>query len=219
MAYRLKCLALFSLMFPLAFANAAPDSSAPYQAGTHYEVLDPAVRTSDPKRIEVVEIFWYGCSHCYNFEPLVKAWHEKQDADVNFVHSPAIWRPVMALHARAYYTAKALKVLDKVHLPIFEAMNLKRNKLASKGAIAKIFIEQGIDEATFNKTFDSFGVTSATKQADARQRNYHTQGTPEVVVNGKYRINARMAGSHQGLLKVADYLVEMERKNNSAASN
>jgi thiol:disulfide interchange protein DsbA len=91
-------------------------------------------------------------------------------------------------------------------------MNLKKNKLASKKAIGKVFLAQGVDLDKFNKTFDSFGVVSATKQADARQRSYNVRGTPEMVVNGKYRINAKMAGGQGGMLKVADYLIGIERE-------
>ncbi|OUS06172.1 disulfide bond formation protein DsbA [Gammaproteobacteria bacterium 54_18_T64] len=217
MTYRLKHLATFCLLLPLAFiANIA--AAAQYTAGTHYEVLDTPVRTSDPKRIEVAEVFWYGCSHCFSFEPMVSTWAKQQPEDVNFVHSPAIWHKNMELHARAYYTAKALKVLGPVHLAIFEAMNLKKDKLASKEAIAKIFVAQGVDLDKFNKTFDSFGVVSATKQADARQRSYGVKGTPEMVVNGRYRLSAKMAGGQGQMLEVADYLIAIERKHKNAGS-
>lgn len=215
MASLFKYLTVFSLLLPmLASASDAPANNTDknqYTEGTHYERLEPAVRTSDPTRIEVAEVFWYGCSHCFTFEPMLHAWASQLPEDVNFVRSPAIWHKSMELHARAYYTAKALKVIDAVHTPLFEAMNLKKNKLADKEAIASIFVAQGVELDKFNKTFDSFGVVSATKQADARQRSYHVQGTPEMVVNGKYRINAKMAGGHGGMLKVADYLVALER--------
>lgn len=213
MTYRLKHLAMLCLLLPLVFnASNVAAKEGQYTAGTHYEVLETPVRTSDPQRIEVTEVFWYGCSHCFSFEPMVSAWASQLPEDVNFVHSPAIWHKTMELHARAYYTAKALKVLDSVHLAIFETMNLKKNKLSSKEAIAKVFVAQGVDLDKFNKTFDSFGVVSATKQADARQRSYHVKGTPEMVVNGKYRIDAKMAGGQGGMLKVADYLIKTERK-------
>ena len=212
MTYRLKHLAMLCLLLPLAFnISTATAQGEQYKAGTHYEVLKTPVRTSDPKRIEVAEVFWYGCSHCFSFEPMVSTWASQLPEDVNFVHSPAIWHKSMELHARAYYTAKALKVLDPVHQAIFEVMNLKRNKLASKEAIAGIFVAQGVDLDKFNKTFDSFGVVSATKQADARQRSYGIKGTPEMVVNGKYRISAKIAGGQGAMLKVADYLIEIER--------
>ena len=212
MAYRLKLLAILSLLLPLSLSASNTYAADTYIAGKHYEVLKAPVRTSDPKRIEVTEVFWYGCSHCFTFEPMVSTWASRLPEDVNFVHSPAIWHKSMELHARAYYTAKSLKVLDSVHQAIFEAMNLKRNKLASKEAIAEIFVAQGVDLDKFNKTFDSFGVVSATKQADARQRSYHVKGTPEMVVNGKYRINAKMAGGQGGMLEVADYLIGIEMK-------
>jgi len=214
MTYRLKHLVITCLLLPLAFSiSTATAQGEQYKAGTHYEVLETPVRTSDPKRIEVAEVFWYGCSHCFSFEPMVSTWANQLPEDVNFVHSPAIWHKNMELHARAYYTAKALKVVDPVHLAIFEAMNLKRNKLASKEAIAEIFVAQGVDLDKFNKTFDSFGVVSATKQADARQRSYGIKGTPEMVVNGKYRLSAKMAGGQGEMLKVADYLIGLERQN------
>ncbi|MEZ0121251.1 MAG: thiol:disulfide interchange protein DsbA/DsbL [Candidatus Reddybacter sp.] len=212
MTYRLKILAVLCLL-PLAFnIGTATAQGDQYKAGTHYEVLKTPARTSDPKRIEVAEVFWYGCSHCFSFEPMVSTWASQLPEDVNFVHSPAIWHKSMELHARAYYTAKALKVLDPVHQAIFEAMNLKRNKLASKDAIGKLFVTQGVDLDKFNKTFDSFGVVSATKQADARQRSYGIKGTPEMVVNGKYRLSAKIAGGQQGMLKVADFLIGLERQ-------
>jgi thiol:disulfide interchange protein DsbA len=211
MTYRLKHLVMLCLLPLIINVGTATAQGKQYKAGTHYEVLETPVRTSDPKRIEVAEVFWYGCSHCFTFEPMVSTWASQLPEDVNFVHSPAIWHKNMELHARAYYTAKALKVLDPVHMAIFKAMNLKKNKLASKEAIGKIFVAQGVDLDKFNKTFDSFGVVSATKQADARQRSYGIKGTPEMVVNGKYRLSAKMAGSQQGMLKVAEYLVALER--------
>lgn len=216
MTYRLQTLAILSLLLPLALSASNTYAADTYTAGKHYEVLETPVRTSNPKRIEVAEVFWYGCSHCFTFEPMVSTWASQLPEDVNFMHSPAIWHKSMELHARAYYTAKALKVLDSVHLAIFEAMNLKKNKLASKEAIGKIFVAQGVELDKFNKTFDSFGVVSATKQADARQRSYGIKGTPEMVVNGKYRLSAKMAGSQQGMLQVADYLIEKERQNKVA---
>lgn len=219
MTYRLKILAALCLL-PLAInIGTATAQSKQYKAGTHYEVLETPVRTSDPKRIEVAEVFWYGCSHCFTFEPMVSTWASQLPEDVNFIHSPAIWHKSMELHARAYYTAKALKALNSVHMAIFNAMNLKKNKLASKEAIGKIFVAQGVDLDKFNKTFDSFGVVSATKQADARQRSYGIKGTPEMVVNGKYRINAKMAGGQGGMLKVADYLIGKERLGLGAIKN
>ena len=207
----------YSLFAALLLAVVLPAAGAEYVAGKHYELLDTPVRTADPARIEVTELFWYGCGHCFTFEPLLEKWQEKLADDVVLVRSPAIWHPTMELHARAYYTAKALGVQDKVHKALFDAMNVKQDKLANEDAIAKIFVANGVNEDAFHKTFNSFGVASAVRQADARQRSYKSAGTPELVLEGKYRITARMTGGHQGILDVADYLIALERERRAKA--
>ncbi len=184
-----------------------------YVAGTHYQVLDTPVRTSQPNKIEATEVFWYGCSHCYTFESAIIPWSKTLAEDVNFIKSPAIWHPSMALHARAFYTAKALGVLDTLHSVIFQEMNLRKNKLASESDISRLFVAEGVDAEKFKSTFNSFGVNSAVQQAESRQRSYQITGTPEMIVNGKYRVTARMAGSQTGMLKVVDYLIDLERAN------
>lgn len=200
------------LFAALLLAVALPAVGAEYVAGKHYELLETPVRTSNAAKIEVTELFWYGCGHCFVFEPLLAKWQQQLGDDVQVVRSPAIWHPTMELHARAYYTAKALGVLDKVHPALFDAMNVKQNKLATEDAIAEIFVANGVDEDAFHKTFNAFGVSSAVRQADARQRSYKSAGTPELVVEGKYRISARMTGGHQGMLDVADHLIALERE-------
>lgn len=193
-------------------STAKPASTINYQAGKHYIVLDKPVNTVDANRVEVNEVFWYGCSHCFVFEPLVKTWSDTIADDTVLVKTPANWHVNMELHARAFYTAKALKVLDKVHEPIFIAMNVKKQKLDKEKAIEALFLEHtDIDAEKFQKTFNSFGVNSAVRQADARQRAYQITGTPEMIVNGKYRVTAELAGGHAGMLAVVDYLVEQER--------
>ncbi len=182
-----------------------------YIEGTHYERLAEPVRTADPSRIEVVELFWYGCSHCFLLEPLLTRWKPTIAKDVDFHRSPAMWNKLMAVHAQAFYAAEALGVLDKMNDPLFDALNVKRNKLESEDEIAALFAEHGVKEADFRKAFNSFGVQSKVKQADARQRSYKTTGTPEVIVNGKYRVSARLAGSPEAVFKVVDFLIGKER--------
>jgi thiol:disulfide interchange protein DsbA len=211
MGRSLKALTLKTLGATVLMLAAALASAADYIAGKHYLVLDEPVRTGDASKIEVTEVFWYGCGHCYSFEPLLEKWSKTLPADVVLVRSPAIWHPTMELHARAYYTAKALNVLDPLHRALFDAMNVDQNKLGTEGDIKKIFTAHGVDGDAFSKTFNSFGVGSAVGQADARQRSYKITGTPEIVVEGKYRVSARQAGSHEAMLAVIDHLIAVER--------
>lgn len=201
---------LFALVFlPLVACHA--EVAEPYKAGVNYEVLPEPVATADPSKIEVVEVFWYGCSHCYAFEPKLNPWVAALPEDVNFVRVPAVWHPTMAMHAKAYYTARALKVVDDLHEHIFEAMNLKKQKLKNEDEIAKLFEGQGVDPERFSKVFNSKGIEMAVDLATSKQQRYRIQGTPEMVVNGKYRISSRENGSQEGMLKVAAYLIKKER--------
>lgn len=197
---------------PRPAANTAPPAPpTEFQAGQHYEVLRQPVRTNNPDRIEVVEVFWYGCGHCFTFKPMVEEWQKTLAEDVVKTRLPAVWHPVMELHARAYYTAESLGVIDQVHTRIFEAMNLRGQELDSKEDIGELFEAAGVPREDFDATFESFGVNSAITRGESRQRAYGIRGTPELIVNGKYRITGTMAGSHAGMLHVADYLIEKER--------
>ena len=185
--------------------------AAEYREGQHYRVLATPVPVSDPSKIEVAEVFWYGCGHCFNFEPLVRRWRQGLADDVAYVYVPAMWNGAMERHARIFYAAKALGVWEKVHQPIFNAINIDRKHLTDDGEIAAFFNEQGVDGDEMVKTLNSFGTTSQVKQADARARGYDIKGTPTLVVNGTYVIETEGAGSHEDMLKVANYLIDKIR--------
>lgn len=185
--------------------------AADYVAGTHYEVLPTPVTTRDKNKIEVVELFWYGCSHCFSFEPMLTSWKANLPNDVDFHQMPAIWNSTMKLHAQAFYTARALGVMDKFHQPFFNAMHVERQRLSTESSIEQFFEKIGVDNKKFKNTFNSFSVTSQIKLAESRATSYRMQGTPELVVNGKYRIATALAGSHSEMLKVAEFLIAKER--------
>jgi thiol:disulfide interchange protein DsbA len=109
----------------------AAEQSKAFVAGEHYQLITPAIRTADPDKIEVVEFFWYGCGHCYNFEPVIGQWKKTLGDDVDFKGSPAVWAPQMELHSKMYYTAEVLGVQDKMHLVLFQAMNVDKKRLYS----------------------------------------------------------------------------------------
>lgn len=212
MLLRLTMTLVLALAGPMACTAGEDEPATTYREGEHYEVLSQPVRTRNPDKIEVVEVFWYGCSHCFHFEPMVTQWAKQQPGYVDFWQSPAMWNQTMQTHARLFYTAKALGVLDKVHEDIYEAINMQRKTLVERGDIEAFFVQHGVSAEDFNKAFDSFGVTSQVKQADARQRGYGIRGTPEMFVQGKYRITTGMAGGQREMLKVVDYLVAKEHK-------
>ena len=208
MNHWIKRITFLMLILPMAMCQAETEK---YQAGVHYEVLPQPIRTADATKIEVNEVFSYTCGHCFNFEAVLHPWSEQLADDVDFQQTPAVWQPALEPHARAYYSAAMLKVLDKVHMPIFEAIHVKREAVRTEADFAAIFAAQGIDSDKFSKAYNSFGMSSMVNQAKARVRGYRVQGTPEIIVNGKYRVSTRQTGGFDGMLSVADFLIEKER--------
>ncbi|MCB1675795.1 MAG: thiol:disulfide interchange protein DsbA/DsbL [Halioglobus sp.] len=202
----------FALVLLVPLSVAAQDTATKtYVEGRDYDLISPAIRTANPDKIEVVEFFWYGCGHCYTFEPMIAQWKKTLPEDVDFHGSPAMWNAPMELHARAYYTAQVLGVLDTMHTALFQAMNVERKRLASKGEIAAVFTANGVSAEDFDRAFDSFGVDAQVRQASARMRSARVTGTPALMVNGKYHISTRKSGSQAAMIDTANYLIEKER--------
>ena len=204
----IKRLTFIALILPMAMCQAQTEK---YQQGVHYEVLPQTIRTANADKIEVNEVFSYTCGHCFNFEAVLHPWSEQLADDVDFQQTPAVWQPALEPYARAYYSAVMLKALDKVHMPIFEAIHVKREAVRTEADFAAIFAAQGIDGDKFTKAYNSFGMSSMVNQAKPRVRGYRVQGTPEIIVNGKYRVSTRQAGGFEGMLSVAGFLIEKER--------
>ena len=202
---------LFVLAF-LILGSAA--HSAEFESGVDYAELPIPVETSAPDgAVEVVEVFSYACIHCYNFEPFVRAWKERQSDDVVFRRVPAVFNPVWEMLGQAYYAAAALGVLDAVHMPLFEAIHVHRMDIRDAELLGRIFRRYAdTSEEEFSKVFRSFGVVSSARQARAQSQAYRISGVPSLIVAGKYRIETDMAGGQEQMLEVVDFLVERERE-------
>jgi thiol:disulfide interchange protein DsbA len=186
---------------------------AQYEEGVHYQVLEPqAPLSTSGEGIEVSEYFSYGCGHCFQFDPVLNAWLDKQPEDVNFDRTPAVWNDYYGNLAQTYYTLKAMDLLESLHVAVFEAIHIQRKNLSKPGVMADFLEEAGVDPEAFAKVFNSFGVRMSLQQADARGRAYRALGVPTLIVNGKYRIETRGAGSVQEMLKVAEFLIQLERQ-------
>jgi thiol:disulfide interchange protein DsbA len=207
------CLLVASISYAIA-----EEVTGTYVAGVDYDLISPPVRGFNDDKIEVTEFFWYGCGHCYTFEPMLEQWKKVQPEDVSFRGVPAVWAEKMELHAKAYYTADTLGVLDTMNPVIFQAMNVDRKPLASQADIAALFVANGVSEDDFNKAFNSFGVSSQVRQGIATAKSAKITGTPALMVNGKYHVSSRKAGTQADMLKVVDFLVEQERTGNASTS-
>lgn len=200
----------FLVLVPLATTSFAQIEK--YVSGTHYVELENPVNTGDSSKIEVIEAFWYGCSHCFRFEPLVDNWEATAAADVDFKRFPAMWNSLMKVHAQVFYTAEALDALDVVHEPVFDAINIKGNRLHTENLIGDLFVEHGIAKSDFEAAFKSFSVRTKVNQAEKRMQDYQIRSTPNMIVNGKYVITTgENVRTQAEMLEVVDFLVEKER--------
>lgn len=187
-------------------------TSAQFKEGANYQKIVPAQSTSvGPGKVEVLEIFWYGCGHCYALDPALESWRARnKPAYVEFVRVPAMWNETLRMHARVFYTAELLGKLDELHTPIFRAINNQGNSLNSVEKITAFFREHGVSNEEFQKAFGSFAVEAKLQRADLLNRRYQVAAVPTLVVNGKYKTDLGMAGGEPKLFQLIGELAASE---------
>ena len=176
-----------------------------------YKIIEQPQAVPANGKVHVEELFWYGCGHCFSLEEHVENWSSKLPADVEFSRVPAMFGKSWVIHAQMYYIGEVLGITEQSHGDIFKAIHIKGERLQRKSE-QKFFADYGVSEEDFNKAYSSFTVKSRMQQADKRIRAYQVSGVPAIVVNGKYLVDAGLAGGQQNMFKVVDYLIEQERK-------
>jgi len=198
-------------------AGAQGNAAAELREGVDYRAINPPqpTMTSEEGKIEVAEIFQYGCPGCFSIEPHIEQWKARKADYVNLVRLPASWNPLARVHAQAYYTAEALGKVDEMHQAFFNEVHVERNTLDNEAALADFFARFGVDEETFTKTFNSFSVHTKVQRADELIRRYRVGETPNFVVNGKYLTSGTMAGSYERWFDIIDSLAAQEQQGRS----
>ena len=174
-----------------------------------FRLVNPPL-AADKNKIEVTEFFWYGCPHCFDFEPMLAAWVKKLPADVSFRRVPAIfpnnkWTPA----ARLYYTLEAMNLVDKLHRDVFNAIHLDRQRLDDEKVLFEWVAKKGVDAKKFGETWASFGVQSRVQQARELTLSAGITGVPAVMVQGRYL--ALTPGTYEDLLEIIEELVDRAR--------
>lgn len=193
-----------------AAAALAPSLAGAAQEGKDYRLIKPPQRTVVAEgKIEVVEFFWYACPHCYALEPIIDPWAAKLPEDVEFRRIHVRFR--QPSHQQIFYTLVALDQDEKLGMKVFEAIHKDRKRMNSVDEIVAWAGANGLDEAQFKSTFDSFGVSTQMRRAVQAVESFGVDSVPMLAVNGKYLTSPAMAGSNQGVLTILDELIEMER--------
>ena len=199
---RYLLLILLTCALPLT-VNAADPTPPPFQEGKDYVRLPTPVSTAMPDKVEVVEMFWYGCPHCYDLEPVTQEWLKRKPENVVFTRIPVAFGASWESGARAYYAAEALGVLDKLHQPLFDAFH-KRRKLNTVDELAAFFAEHGVDQEAFRKAYNSFQTETQLRRGNQLAQRYGVKGVPAVIVNGKYDVRSPR------IFEVVDFLIAQE---------
>lgn len=189
-----------------------------WKAGVNYVPLVPAQPTNvAPGKVEVVEVFWYGCPHCFALEPFMESWLKNKADYIEFLRVPVMWGPVHRAHARLFYVLEALGRKD-LHKKVFDAIHTQQIMLVANDeqATRKMQLDfakaNGISAADFNKAWDSFTVNSHLQRAEQLTQRYRVQGVPLIVINGKYTTDVGQAGGPSQLLALIDDLAASEKR-------
>lgn len=207
----MKSLILTAILISALSTIAVPATGSP--AG--FQQVPEPTTTPNPARIEVIDFFWYGCPYCNLFEPQLESWLASKPDNVDFIRVPAVIRPGWSNHARAFYTAESLGILDQLHERLFVAIHEEDQDLNDMDELAAIFSEQGIDRARFEKTFNSDEVNRKVQEAGRLTRRYGIDSVPAIVVNGRYRTNPVLAGGASRILDAVNELIASEQKNSA----
>jgi thiol:disulfide interchange protein DsbA len=185
-------------------------SSADFEEGKAYKRIIPKVPTESNGKSEVVEIFWYGCPHCYNLEADLNKWLKSKPENVAFRRIPAIFpnRPAWAFHAQVYYTAEALELLDKTHASFFERIHELKKPMQTEEEIAAFFAEFGIGKKDFDSAWKSFAVNIKVKRARELTQRYNINAVPTLIVNGEFQTGNSLSGSSENTFAVINQLTQ-----------
>lgn len=197
-------LTIVTLLASTAYAK----SNDPFVEGIHYYNLSNPQPVETGDKIEVKELFWYRCPHCFYLEPNINSWLKTKPANSELVRQPAILRQDWVIHGRVYYTLEALGEVERMHSKVFEAIHEKKIPLTNIDQVKDLASSNEIDAATWMDAWDSFAVNTRLQQAAVSANKYEITGVPAIIVDGKYRASAQSAGGQDELMKLTNFLIQ-----------
>lgn len=190
------------------------------QMGKDFDRTAQTINTDNPNKIEVIELFWYGCGHCHSMEAPINAWIKKLPADVAFKRVPGLPHQAWAPMAKTFYAMETLGVLEKLHTPLFEAIHTKKslNPTDEKAAIAWVTQQSGLDKRKVEEAFGSFATNTSLNRAANIFRASGATGVPSLIINGQFITSSTMAGNNDAALRTADYIIANIRADKARAA-
>lgn len=208
---------LFAALMLLASFNVL---AADPQMGKDFDRTVQTINTDTPNKIEVTELFWYGCGHCYQMETPLNAWVKKLPADVVFKRVPGLPNPSWAPMAKAYFAMEILGISEKLHAQLFDAIHKQKtlNPTDEKAAIDWVIKQSGLDKVKVTEAFNSFSTNTNLNRAANIFRASGATGVPTLIINGQFVTSSTMTGSNEAALKTADYIIANIRADKAKAA-
>lgn len=191
----------------LAILLTATASAETFTEGKQYVPIQPQPPVATGASVDVVEFFWYGCPHCRDFEPTVKAWKAKLPENVSFTQIPVMFGGAADMHAQVYYALEGMGELDRLHDKFFHAMHVEKRKLRDRAEVDGFLKENGVDMEKFGNAMKSFAVAAKVNKARTLMRRYGIRSVPAMVVDGRYRSGSGFR-SYAEITEVMDHLVD-----------
>jgi protein dithiol oxidoreductase (disulfide-forming) len=187
-------------------------------AGTNYKVISPAQPTNvGPGKVEVIEMFWYGCPHCFALDPYLESWRKNKPSYIDFTRVPVVWSEAYRAHAKLFYTLEALGKLDQLHSKVFAEIHQNNNPLVGRDEAETLKLQtafalaNGVSAADFQKAYESFSVNTNLQKAEDLVERYKIDSVPTIIINGKYVTDVGMAGNQENVIKIINDLAASEK--------
>lgn len=209
---------LSTLLLLLSTHAMAGAAEAP-TTGNQFDAVAQVIPTDNPAKIEVLEIFWYGCIHCYQMEAPLNAWVKKLPSDVYFKRIPGLPNASWAPMAKTFYALETLGIAEKLHTPLFEAIHKQKtlNPTDEKGAIEWVTKQSGLDKLKVEQAFKSFTINTNLNRAAQIFKASGATGVPSLIIDGKFITSSTMSGGNKEAIDVANYIIANVRKDKAAA--
>jgi thiol:disulfide interchange protein DsbA len=174
-----------------------------------YQIINPAQPTRSGNKIEVLEFFFYGCSHCFHLHEPITAWDKKKPADVALTYVPTIFNPVWEVSARTFFALETMGQLAQLHDTLFNAWNVENLTLVDEASTTDYLVKHGVDRKKFADAYNSFSMQSKVVRVKQMQQAYNIKGTPTLIVDGKYLITGLQPAK---TIQVLNTVIEKARK-------
>jgi len=184
-------------------------ANAEVVAGKDYKILNSPQPTTSGKKVEVLEFFFYGCSHCFHLHPALSAWEKKKPKDVEFQYVPTIFNDAWEPMAHTFYALEALGQRKQLHDALFDAWNVQNIDLSDEAKITDFVAKHGVDPAKFSAAYNSFSLQSKIARSNQLVQSYGVRGTPTIAVDGKYVITGLQP---EETMRVLEEVIQIARK-------